>query len=180
MAKTIAQDFINEGMEVLFLCFNRTLANKIRYEFDKREECITVSTFHSLARSVITEADEAWWKQNADSKSEDFWNLDVPVKMEECLTANSSKFDAVVIDEGQDFKELWFELIFQLVQPGGQRIILMDEMQNIFGHYTDVPESDSCIPTACVRIAQHQADRSSPLEFDWQRDSFIPSEPSRS
>jgi energy-coupling factor transporter ATP-binding protein EcfA2 len=145
VAKTIAQDLINEGMKVLFLCFNRTLANKIRYEFDKREERITVSTFHSLARSVITEADEAWWKRNADSKSEDFWNLDVPVKMEECLTANSSKFDAVVIDEGQDFKELWFELIFQLVKPGGQRTILMDEMQNIFGHYTDVPESDSYI-----------------------------------
>ena len=27
---------------------------------------------------------------------------------------DQDKFDAIIIDEGQDFKELWFELIFSL------------------------------------------------------------------
>ena len=35
VAKTIAQDFLNDGKTVLFLCFNRTIANKLRYEFDR-------------------------------------------------------------------------------------------------------------------------------------------------
>ncbi|MEO9954735.1 ATP-binding domain-containing protein [Nonlabens sp.] len=143
IAKTLAQDFINQDKRVLFLCFNRTLANKIRYEFDRNETHITVTTFHSFARKIIDLYDANWWKEN--STSEDFWELDVPVKLEECLPFYKEKFDAIIIDEGQDFKEFWFGLIFSLGSNDAGKYIFMDEMQNIFGHYTKIPNQNNFI-----------------------------------
>ena len=142
VAKTIAQDFLDDGKTVLFLCFNRTLANKLRYEFDRYDDKINVSTFHSLARRIIEEYDPNWWNSNKDSKSSDFWNLDIPVKLEECIGFIEKKYDVLIIDEGQDFKELWFDLIYSLIKTGGRKLIFLDEMQNIFGHYTEIPDAD--------------------------------------
>ncbi|MEP2688867.1 ATP-binding domain-containing protein [Maribacter dokdonensis] len=143
IAKTLAQDLINDKNKVLFLCFNRTLANKIRFEFDRNETGIEVSTFHSFARKIIDLYDAQWWKNN--STSEDFWELDVPVKLEECLPFYEDKFDAIIIDEGQDFKELWFELIFSLGTQDPGKYIFLDEMQDIFGHYTKIPNEERFI-----------------------------------
>ena len=140
VAKTLAQDFLVDDKTVLFLCFNRTLANKVRYEFDKYEDRVEVSTFHSLARRIIEKFDSNWWGENKGNDADDFWNLDIPVKLEECLQFMKEKYDVLIIDEGQDFKELWFELIFQLIEPNGNKLIFLDEMQNIFGHYSAVPE----------------------------------------
>lgn len=145
VAKTIAQDLLNDGKKVLFMCFNRTLANKIRYEFDKYESLLEVTTFHSLARRIIEKFDAEWWDLNKGNKSEEFWNLDIPVKLEACMPFIHERYDALVIDEGQDFKEFWFELIFGLIKKEGQRLIFMDEMQNIFGHYSSIPQRDTFI-----------------------------------
>lgn len=139
VAKTLAQDLINDGKRVLFLCFNRTLANKVRYEFDRYESLIEVTTFHSLSRRIIEQFDGAWWRDNKNNEADDFWNLEVPVKLEECLPYIEERYDALIIDEGQDFKEFWFELLFQMVNTEGRRLIFMDQMQNIFGHFTSIP-----------------------------------------
>lgn len=143
IAKTLAQDLLVNNKKILFLCFNRTLANKIRYDFDRNETRIDVATFHSYARKIIDTYDASWWKDN--STSEDFWELDVPVKLEECLPFYHEKFDAIIIDEGQDFKELWFELIFSLGTYRSSKHIFMDQMQDIFGHYTKIPNEDTFI-----------------------------------
>lgn len=143
IAKTLAQDLVDDNKRVLFMCFNRTLANKIRYEFDRNETLIDVTTFHSFARRVIDLFDPDWWKAN--SVSEEFWELDVPVKLEECLPFFTDKFDAIIIDEAQDFKEFWFELIFSLGTNESSKHIFMDEMQDIFGHFTKVPKEENFI-----------------------------------
>lgn len=139
VAKTIAQDFLNSDKTVLFLCFNRTLANKIRYEFDRYEDRVEVTTFHSLSRRIIDQYDQEWWENNSKNSSDEFWNLDVPVKLEECIQFVEEQYDCLIIDEGQDFKEFWFELVFRLTHDDGHKLIFLDQMQNIFGHYTEVP-----------------------------------------
>jgi hypothetical protein len=145
VAKTIAQDLLNVGKTVLFLCFNRTLANKIRYEFDKYESNIEVATFHSIAKRIIEKQDETWWKDNGKNKAEDFWDIEIPIKLNESITLDELKFDAIIIDEGQDFKEFWYETIFKLAKPDSFKLVFMDEMQNIFGNYTAIPNAESFI-----------------------------------
>lgn len=143
IAKTFAQELIKNKKKVLFLCYNRTLANKIRYEFDRNETLIEVSTFHSFSRKIIEKFDAEWWKAN--SNSEEFWEIEVPVKLEECIPFYEERYDAIIIDEAQDFKELWFDLIFSLSNPETTKHIFMDQMQDIFGRFTKIPHEEQFI-----------------------------------
>ena len=143
VAKTLAQEFIKSKKRVLFLCYNRTLSNKIRYEFEKNEPLIDVATFHSFSRKIIDSFDLDWWKKN--SVLDDFWELNVPVKLEACIPLYKERYDAIIIDEAQDFKELWFELIFILAKDSATKHIFMDQMQDIFRRYTKIPNAERFI-----------------------------------
>jgi superfamily I DNA/RNA helicase len=140
-AKILAKDLLKNGEKILFLCFNRTLANKIRYEFDKNENSITISTFHSFSKRLIDIYDPQWWDESK-SKSDDFWSIEVPVKLSEYIDSCAEMFDTLIIDEGQDFKEYWYEILFKLVAPNGKRYIFLDENQNIFENFTTIPNED--------------------------------------
>jgi hypothetical protein len=137
IAKTLAQDLANEGLKVLFLCFNRTLANKIRYEFDREEKNIEVKTFHSLSRNMIENEDATWWSENKNK--EDFWDIEVPFKFESLSSFIENCYDALIVDEGQDFKELWYDVIFKMIKPEGRKYIFVDQMQDIFNRFTQMP-----------------------------------------
>ena len=52
IAKTLAKDLLDTKKKVLFLCFNRTLANKIRYDFDRNETGIEVQPFILLQEKL--------------------------------------------------------------------------------------------------------------------------------
>ena len=138
LAKTLAQDFLEGGSKVLFMCFNRTLANKIRYDFDRNEENLTVSTFHSLARQIITADSKDWWANHKGNP--DFWDLEVPNKLEQSIDSNHQEYDVLIIDEGQDFKAHWFEILFSLVKETGRKMVFLDEKQNIFKHFEQIPK----------------------------------------
>ena len=138
LAMSAAEEKIKNGYSVLFLCYNRTLANKVRYKFDKRDKNIKVSTFHSLAKEVIEKYDSLWWKNNFENTDE-FWSLTVPVKLDDLVEYNDQKFDVIIIDEGQDFKELWFETIFKLSKNDAYKFIFYDKMQNIFKRDCKIP-----------------------------------------
>jgi len=169
LAKTLAKDHLEAGKEVLFLCFNRILANHIKTEFglairneanasafakasaDKKEKGkgqkakesreITVETFHQFARDVIDAVDPPWWNTNVANP--EFWDLEVPIKLGESLESYGGRFDVLIIDEGQDFKEYWFETLFRLIQEDGKKLIFLDRMQDIFERYTDIPGKDT-------------------------------------
>lgn len=143
VAKELVKELASEDNNVLFLCFNRTLANKLSYDTGIRNnEQITAGSFHSFTKRFIEEYDSEWWeKQNI--KEEMFWELKLPAKLEEILNNNQDeipKYDALVIDEGQDFKEFWFELLFRLVKENGKKIIFLDRVQDIFNRNVTIPE----------------------------------------
>ena len=144
VAIAAAQDKVKEGASVLFLCYNRTLANKIRYRFNKDELNINVTTFHSLAREIIEEIEPGWWKKSQKS-GEDFWSLSVPVKLESVIEKTSKVYDAIIIDEGQDFEELWFESIFKLSHQNTNFVVFADKRQNIFERNGILPDQGSFI-----------------------------------
>ena len=140
IAIAAAQDKLDDDKTVLFLCYNRTLANKIRYRFNKYDDRIKVATFHSLARSIIDEKDSSWWKTNITNEDEDeFWSLKVPMKLDSVLNDSVAKYDAIIIDEGQDFKELWFETIFKLCESNSFKYVFTDPLQDIFSRESSLP-----------------------------------------
>lgn len=146
VAKQMALNLFDQGYSVLFLCFNRLLANKIRDSLNLRKvekQLFQVTTYHSIAREIISGHDTEWWEEHSKS-SEEFWTLDLPSKLDELLDSHElAKYDVLIIDEGQDFKEFWFETLFKLCKSDARRYIFLDSMQNIFGHYSEVPNENS-------------------------------------
>jgi len=140
LAKTMARDFIDDGKKVLFLCFNRILANRILQEFSGHQDQIIVETFHQFARDVIDPIDPPWWESNVDN--EEFWDLDVPLKLDEVMAEYEGTYDVLIIDEGQDFKEFWFEVLFKFVKKDGSKLIFLDELQDIFDRFTSIPKME--------------------------------------
>ena len=143
IAIAAAQEKLNEGKTVLFLCFNRTLANKIRYRFDKYDDRIKVATFHSLARSIIDKKEPEWFEQQQNKNDDDFWDIEVPIKLSSLMEGNDDVYDSIIIDEGQDFKERWFELIFKMCNKDGYKYVFTDPMQDIFNRnydYQNIPD----------------------------------------
>jgi len=138
VATSVAQEKLSQDNTVLFLCYNRTLANKIRYTFDKYDNRINVTTFHSIAKQIIEEIDKEWWKNNF-KKDDDFWSLTVPIKLDSIIHFSNRRYDTIIIDEAQDFKELWFESIFKLSGKDDSKIIFTDQMQNIFDRDGVIP-----------------------------------------
>ena len=151
----ITQEFArrleSEGKKVLLLCFNRMVANSIRYGFD-RESSIECQTYHGFARSRIGEHAPNWWSGFED-KNEEFWNDDVPLKLSDVPVTDEDKFDAILVDEGQDFKRAWFETLEQYLadRVKSSFVVLYDEKQDIFEHWDDLPWGSKVARKALTR-----------------------------
>src|SRR5262249_30385685 len=100
------------GRRVLVLCFNRYLADYLA----ERAEGFTVKTFHSLCRDLAKAAGIPF----DPSKAEDepgFWANEAPGKLLEALDVYpDERYDVVIVDEGQDFREYWWIAIEKLLR----------------------------------------------------------------
>jgi len=135
MATTIAREFAEQGQKVLLLTYNRVLANNIRYGLSGVSN-LEVANYHSLAKRYIDAVDEQWWK--AAFKDEEFWALDVPIKLMEALLKQDSRYDIIIIDEAQDLRSEWFETLELLVKPEGRFYIFSDIDQDIFNTRSEI------------------------------------------
>ena len=138
IAKELAKELLDKDDKVLFLCFNRTLSSNLRQEFRKqypRNNNIEISTFHHFARWQIN--DKEWFGEN--KKKEDFWELLIPEKLESISKEQLELYDAIIVDEGQDFKEFWYELLERHLKAEGRFFVFLDANQDIFNHYTQLP-----------------------------------------
>ena len=56
---------------------------------------------------------------------------------EDISKENQPKYDAIIIDEGQDFKPEWYEYLQTLLQSRTEShfSVFLDEHQDIFGHW---------------------------------------------
>ena len=43
------------------------------------------------------------------------------------------EFDAIWIDEGQDYQPLWLQVLSKACVDGGEMVLLTDDSQNIYG-----------------------------------------------
>ena len=128
------------GYRVLLLFYNRMVSNTVRYGLD-RDSTIDCATFHSLARRIIDAADPTWWQGKKGSRGADFWEMEVPVKLIECLEGTDPVYDTIIIDEGQDFKAEWIEALENLFtgKEDSRFVVFYDAKQDIFGRWSDLP-----------------------------------------
>ncbi len=121
-----------EGQPVLFLCYNRPLGEHIQ----ALGEDFKVSWFHKYARDVVTSAGLKFEIPKEPDAQKTFWRDDVADLLIRALDLYpDERFDAVVVDEGQDFQEMWWLAIEKLLVDTKESTLYVfyDPNQNLFG-----------------------------------------------
>jgi hypothetical protein len=141
LAQEFAKRLESKAMKVLLLFYNKGIAAKVRHAFQKRGG-VQVSTFSSFAKRLIESVKPDWWEKHS-KKGNEFWTLELPTTLLDIPADKISKFDAVIVDEGQDFKPEWFEFLEQLLSNPKQGFltVFLDEHQDIFHHWKHFPSS---------------------------------------
>lgn len=127
------------GYRVLILTFNQALWHYIKtivdgtpYEFEWSN--LNFNNFHSFGYDFLAEAGVQYPRDLADDKKDDF----LVTKMEEILSSihdnevKKYKYDAILIDEGQDFKHEWYLLLSKFLTDRNEMLLVCDEKQNIY------------------------------------------------
>lgn len=125
-----------EGKHVLLMCFNAPLARHLEGMLEKDKGAITVDNYHNLCARLAEEAGIPFQVPPAENKEERkrFWNQEVPAILVKALDKLDLRYDAVIIDEGQDFRKEWTDSVLKLLKDGedGCLYIFFDERQNIY------------------------------------------------
>ncbi len=133
LAMEKARQLAFEGQETLFLCYNTRLAKYLSQSF-RVAPGLHIDSYHNLARGFIDAADLPW-PEEGQPLDKRFWEEEVPARLRDALAKVPKRYDAVIIDEGQDFMAVWFESILRLLKEpdSGCLYIFYDDMQNIYG-----------------------------------------------
>jgi DNA helicase IV len=132
LAMSKAREFADRGGNVLFLCFNEMLAEWLRAALPSSYEGrVTVRNYHKLC-SEWAKAAGIPWPKNTDSM---FFSREAPQLLEQAIDLLPERcFDAVVVDEGQDFQPGWWDTVELLNKRPceGSLYIFFDPDQQVF------------------------------------------------
>ena len=121
-----------EGRRVLLLCYNRGLAAYLK----PRAHGFAVSTFHSLCDTLSRSAGLPWPTALTGPDAQAFWREEAPALLLQALDRlPDERFDAVIVDEGQDFHEYWWLAVERLLRRPKDDVlwVFFDPRQNIYG-----------------------------------------------
>lgn len=115
---------IASGKTALYVSYNRPLADHVQKIVPAGGR---VASFHQLCDSFARQ--QGWVP---DYQDPEIWK-----KLEQHLATEDIppdwQFDALIIDEGQDFSASWRDALLRLLKPDGRAIWLEDPMQNLYG-----------------------------------------------
>ncbi|MEE9322554.1 MAG: NERD domain-containing protein [Granulosicoccus sp.] len=152
-----ARRYSRAGLRTLLLCYNKSLAAWIHETVvvESGDAPVDVHTFHDFCARACKEAVITFDPSTGD----DFWTDQTPELLAEASHA-IQPYDAIVVDEGQDFRETWWLAIEECLVKDGRLMIFCDPQQDIFGadglDAIDVGDSILELPENC-RNTQHIA-----------------------
>lgn len=123
-----AAQLATHGFDVLLVCFNRPLADHVAAEVGDSDR-VTVKSFHKLCTD---ESAKAGLPSQGDGSG--WWDDALPNQLPEAALANGTSFDAIIVDEGQDFSpDWWLHLQLLLRDPDdGGFYVFADAEQSIY------------------------------------------------
>ena len=122
LALNSAKALAAAGNNTLLLCFNTPLAQFLKGE-SKGIKNLTTDSFHGLANRLIDESGLSY-----DDEEE------LPLMLIEAADMLRIKFDAIVVDEAQDFQSDWWDALNDMYPSEGKPIlhVFADSNQNIY------------------------------------------------
>lgn len=120
---------------ILVLCFNRSLAGRLRQVMVEKGlgEKVSVQHFHGWCKEMLTAYNVGLPAGNRNV------NVYLAALVEKTMEAVErgliprAQYAAVMIDEGHDFEPDWFRLVVQMVDPSSNSLlVLYDDAQSIY------------------------------------------------
>lgn len=148
LAMEKARRLAAEGHEVLLTCFNRPLADHMRRSLGATER-LTIANFHQLCWETAKEAGLDLPPLSTKVPSE-FFDATLPTTMLDALDRlPTRRFDAIVVDEGQDFLESWWTPLLLCAKDAERGILYVfhDDNQQVYHRVASFP---SGLSPACL------------------------------
>jgi hypothetical protein len=149
-----------EGKKVLVVTYNHTLRNylkdlAVRFGSGRLRDDVTWLGFHEWVKRACSEAGEGqryhdFWRSHLQDPHDldvarigrtprlaEALNAQLPSLLEEILVRDAAAvthYDAILVDEGQDFQPHWWSLLRRICRPGGEMILVADATQDIYGN----------------------------------------------
>jgi hypothetical protein len=132
LAAEHARRLSREGFSVLLTCYNRPLADALSSSVESQngDGEILVGTFHNVCSAMAREAGFP----NHSAKGRVWWETDLPGLLPQAAEILDRHFDAIIVDEGQDFDPTWWlALQLTLSDPDdGPIYVFSDAQQAIY------------------------------------------------
>ncbi len=115
---------IEEGRRALYVCFNKALAEFLQRTNPGLADAITSvdRLFTKIADHPSGKFDEGYFREELPSLVQDVAS-ELP---------STSKYEAIIVDEGQDFGELRLLALLELLDSGGQWLLFADWGQDVY------------------------------------------------
>ncbi len=118
---------VKKGRHPLLVCFNRPLAD--RFAVNLAEQGGWIGTWHQLVVDFLSERGRSLELDQARS-GPGLWDRAFNQVLEETVP-ESWRFGPVIVDEGQDFKEEWYQVLRLFTAEGADFVWLEDPDQNV-------------------------------------------------
>src|SRR5690606_33724154 len=119
------------GERVALLCYSRGLGRyleRVTQTWRRDEQPAYVGLFHDLP--------QRWGAEPGADDDSDYWERRLPLRLAELAAERSPEelFDSVVVDEAQDFGDLWWPSLLRCMRDpdDGGLFVFMDDSQRVF------------------------------------------------
>ncbi len=154
LAMEKARRLAAEGFNVLFTCFNRSLAEWVRNRFAQNPHTVNqriyVAHYHGLAAELCKRAGIPLPSlAGADAATRaNYYNETLPQQMLDAIGKLPVHFDAIIADEGQDFAEYWWLTLAEILRDRVRGIfyVFYDDNQRIYSRELALPFAEPPFP----------------------------------
>lgn len=136
-----------QGKKVLVLSFNITLWHMFRDQVrrtvssGKTLQGMVFNHYHGFCKDMVLEAGLRWQDETGDLLTEVY-----PRLLVQACRKMGLQFDSILMDEAQDYQEAWIASLESILKPGGEFVVAVDLLQNLYGRALDWLESPKFKP----------------------------------
>ncbi|MBX7452207.1 NERD domain-containing protein [Mycolicibacterium sp. 3033] len=144
LAMEQARRLTRNGQRVALVCYSHGLASyleRITGAWNRRQQPAYVGEFHDLGKKWG--APEGPDESLRTEETVQFWEHDLPRQMAELAAQleRGHRFDAIVVDEAQDFADAWWDPLLAALKDDetGGIYVFTDEGQRVFDRHGSPP-----------------------------------------
>ena len=141
-----ARMLARQGMHVLLTCYNKALGHHLR-DAMADEPNVHAIHFHELCYEVLGLDPAVQRPPQEPAATRKYWDEDLARRVLDVTSRHGPAYDALVIDEAQDFLPLWMQALDSLVHDPQRavRYLFFDDGQRLRSDTAPVPGADTAL-----------------------------------